>query len=103
MYRLYRFASVVIPRLPRSLVQGLSLIIGFAAWLFARKARKQATINIAHVLGPQTQATRAGRKKLRRIVRKMFQYSARNYLETLYLPYLKREELLSRLTYKGGL
>jgi lauroyl/myristoyl acyltransferase len=103
MYRLYRFASVVIPRLPHSFVRALSLLIGFAAWLFARKARKQAAINIAHVLGPQTQATRAGRKKLCRIVRKMFRYSARNYLEALYLPYLKHEELLSRLTYKGGL
>lgn len=103
MYRLYRFASLVIPRLPHSFVQPLSLVIGFAAWLFARKARKQATINMLHVLGPQTQSTRDGRRKLRRIVRKMFRYSARNYLEALYLPYLKREELLSRLTYKGGL
>ncbi len=103
MYRLYRFASIVIPRLPHSFVSTLSLVIGFIAWLVARKARKQATINMLHVLGLQIQSTRAGRRKLRRIVRKMFRYSARNYLEALYLPYLKREELLSRLTYKGGL
>ncbi len=103
MYRLYRFASIVIPRLPHSFVRALSPVIGFAAWLFARRARKQATINMQHVLGPQAQSTRAGRRTLRRIVRKMFWYSARNYLEALYLPYLKREELLSRLTYKGGL
>lgn len=103
MYRLYRFASIVVPRLPHSFVRVLSLLIGFAAWLFAHKARKQATINMQHVLSPQSQSTRAGRKKLRSTVRKMFGYSARNYLEALYLPYLKREELLSRLTYKGGL
>jgi lauroyl/myristoyl acyltransferase len=103
MYRLYRFASIVIPRLPHSFVQGLSLLIGFAAWLFARGARKQATTNMQHVLGPQVQSTPAGRRTLRRTVRKMFRYSARNYLEALYLPNLKREELLSRLTYRGGL
>src|SRR6266852_293778 len=103
MYRLYRLASIVIPRLPHSFVRALSPVIGFAAWLFARRARKQATINMQHVLGPQEQSTRAGRKTLRRTVRKMFRYSARNYLETLYLPNLKREELLSRLTYRGGL
>jgi lauroyl/myristoyl acyltransferase len=103
MYRLYRFASIVVPHLPLSFVRGLSLVIGFAAWIFARKARKQAAINMQHVLGPQIHSTRAGRKTLRRTVRKMFRYSARNYLEALYLPYLKREELLSRLTYRGGL
>ncbi len=103
MYRLYRFASIVIPRLPRSFIRALSLVIGLAAWLFARGARKQAAINMQHVLGPQIQSTGAGRRTLRRTVRKMFRNSARNYLEALYLPHLTREELLSRLTYRGGL
>jgi lauroyl/myristoyl acyltransferase len=103
MYRLYHFASIVVPRLPRSFMRALSLLIGFLAWLFARGARKQATTNMQHVLGTQIQSTPAGRRTLRRIVRKMFRYSARNYLEALYLPYLNREELLSRLMYKGGL
>lgn len=103
MYRLYRFASIVVPRLPRSFIRVLSLLIGFLAWLFARGARKQATINMRHVPGAQIHSTPAGRRTLRRAVRKMFRYSARNYLEALYLPHLKREELLSRLTYRGGL
>src|SRR5450755_2265349 len=103
MYRLYRFASIVIPRLPHGFVMVFSRVIGFVAWLFAREARKQATVNMQHVLGAQIQSTPAGRRRLRRTVRKMFRYSARNYLEALYLPYLKREELLSRLTYRGGL
>ena len=103
MYRLYRFASIVVPRLPWSVVRVLSLLIGFAAWLFARGARKQAAINITHVLGPQVQSTRDGRKKLRRTVRKMFLYSARNYLETLRLPHLKPEEILNRIKHKEGL
>lgn len=103
MYRLYHFASMVIPRLPASVVRLLSLIIGLAAWLFARRARKQATINITHVLADQPLAMRAGRKKLRRIVRKMFLYSAQNYLEALRLPYLKPEEVEKRLTQKEGM
>ena len=103
MYRLYRFASIVIPRLPLSLVRFLSLVIGFVAWLFARRARKQATINMRHVFGAQVQSTRAGRKKLRSTVRKMFLYSARNYLDTLRLPYLKPQEVLDRIKHKEGL
>jgi len=103
MYRLYYFASVVVPRLPHSFVMALSRLIGFAAWLLGHKARKQATINMLHVLGPQVKATRAGRKTLRRTVRKMFLNNARNYLESLYLLRLKREDLMRRLIYKGGL
>ena len=103
MYRLYRFASIVIPRLPRVLVLLLSEVIGFLSWLFARRARKQATINMLHVLGPQVRDTRAGRKKLRRTVRDMFLYSARNYLDALRLPYLKKEEVEQRITNTEGL
>jgi len=56
-----------------------------------------------HVPGSHLQPTRAGREKLRRIVRKMFQYSARNYLETLYLPHLKPEEIAKRIRHTEGL
>ncbi len=103
MYRLYRFASVIIPRLPARLVLVLSSVIGFFSWLFARKARRQATINMLHVLGPQVRETRAGRKKLRRAVRKMFSYSSRNYLDAFRLPSLKPEEVKKRVTQKAGL
>jgi phosphatidylinositol dimannoside acyltransferase len=103
MYQLYRFASIVVPRLPHSFVRALSLLIGLLAWLFARGARKQATINMLHVLGPQVRDTRAGRKKLRRTVRKMFLNSARNYLDALRLPYLKAEEVEKTIVDKEGL
>ncbi|HLX58915.1 MAG TPA: hypothetical protein VKR83_17990 [Ktedonobacteraceae bacterium] len=103
MYRFYRLASIVVPRLPHGLVLAFSQLIGLAAWLFARKARKQATINMLHVLGPEVRSTRAGRRQLRRTVRKMFWFSVRNYLEALYLPHLKPDELLRRITYKDGL
>jgi KDO2-lipid IV(A) lauroyltransferase len=95
---------MVVPRLPVSVVRALSLLIGLAAWLFARRARKQATINITHVLAGQVPlSTRAGRKRLRRTVRKVFLYSAQNYLEALRLPYLKPEEVEQRIIYKEGL
>ncbi len=103
MYRLYLFASIVVPRLPRGFIRMLSRVIGLFAWLFASKARKQAVINIAHVFGPQVLTTRAGRKKLRSTVRKMFLYSAQNYLEALRLPQLKPEETLDRIRHKEGL
>lgn len=103
MYRLYRFASIVVPRLPRSFIRLLSLVIGLFAWLFAGKARKQAAVNITHVLGPQALSTRAGRRKLRSDVRKMFRYSAQNYLDALRSPHLKPEEVLERITQKEGL
>jgi lauroyl/myristoyl acyltransferase len=103
MYRLYLFASIVVPRLPRSFIRLLSLVIGLLAWLFAGKARKQAAVNIAHVLGPQVTSTRAGRRKLRSDVRKMFHYSAQNYLDALRLPHLKPEEVLARITEKEGI
>src|SRR5690242_11411918 len=103
MYRLYRFASVVIPRLPARFVLALSSVTGFLSWLFARRARRQAISNMLHVLGPQVRETRAGRKKLRRIVRKMFLYSSRNYLDAFRLPALKPEAVEKRITYRAGL
>lgn len=103
MYRLYRFASVIIPRLPVSVLRALSLLIGLAAWLFAHRARKQATINITRVLATEGLSMRNGRKKLRRTVRRMFLYSARNYLEALRLPFLKPDEVKERIIHKEGL
>jgi len=87
MYNIFRIAAVVVPRLPRWLVPALANAFGFAAWLIARKARKQVTANMIHVLGPAVLSTRAGRGRLRRTVRGVFQNSARNYLEMFSLPY----------------
>lgn len=91
MYNLFRLASVVLPRLPRWLLFALSSVIGIIAWLVASKARKQATANMIHVLGPEVLATRAGRRRLRRTVRGIFQNSVRNYLEVFSLPYVQPE------------
>ena len=102
MYNMFRLGSAIIPRLPRWLVLVLSIVIGTIAWLVAGKARKQATINMAHVLGPDIRSTRAGRRKLRTTVRGMFQNSVRNYLEVFYLPYETPETILSRMPHIAG-
>ena len=101
MKYLFRFATVVVPRLPHWFVLFLANAIGLVAWLVASKPRKQATSNIRHVLGPQVLTTHAGRKRLQQIVRSMFQYSARNYLETFSLLYSRPELILNRITNKG--
>jgi lauroyl/myristoyl acyltransferase len=97
MYNMFRFAGMLIPRMPRWLVQALSRVIGVMAWLVASKARKQATINMTHVLGIQVLATRAGRRRLRRTVRGMFQQTLNNYLVAFSLPYLRPETLLRNI------
>jgi lauroyl/myristoyl acyltransferase len=101
MYYLFRFASVVIPRLPRWFVVTLANVISPVAWLVASKARKQANAHMIHVLGPQVQATRAGRKRLRRTVRGIFRNSVRNHLEVFLLPYTQPEWIVSHADIKG--
>jgi phosphatidylinositol dimannoside acyltransferase len=66
-----------------------------------RRARKQATINMVHVLGKDVVETRAGRKRLRQTVRRMFQYSARNYLESFYLPTVPAKVVTQSMQIKG--
>jgi phosphatidylinositol dimannoside acyltransferase len=102
MYNLFRFASIVVPRLPRWCMPALAKTIGLAAWLVAGKARKQATINMIYVLGPQVQATRAGRRRLRRTVQGMFQNNVRNYLELFSLSHLQPETLMRRFEQIDG-
>ena len=97
MYNLFRLGTIVIPRLPRQFILALSLMAGTVAWLVAAKARKQAILNMIHVLGPEILSTRVGRRRLRRTVRAMFQNSMRNYLEVFYLPYERPETILRRM------
>jgi KDO2-lipid IV(A) lauroyltransferase len=97
MYRLYAFAAKVVPHLPRGMILALAQVIGLAAWLVAGKARRQATANMLHVLGPDIRATRAGRRRLRKTVLSMFRYNVRNYLEALYLPPTKPEVIQREL------
>ncbi|MBA2284087.1 MAG: hypothetical protein H0W02_01245 [Ktedonobacteraceae bacterium] len=101
MYRLFWLATILVPRLPRGFVRFLSRVIGWVAWMVVRKARRQAVINMAHVLGKDVLQTRAGRKRLRQSVRKMFQYSARNYLESFYLPTLPAEKVTQSMKIAG--
>ena len=93
MYRLFRFAAIVIPRMPHWLVHFLSRVAGLLVWLVAKKSRDAATRNMIHVLGPQVLATRAGRRRLRRTVQKMLQNNVRNYTEVFTLPSLRPETI----------
>jgi KDO2-lipid IV(A) lauroyltransferase len=101
MYYLFKIASVILPRLPHWLILPLANVLGLVTWLVATKARKQATINILHVLGTQTLETRNGRRQLRKTVRGIFQYSTRNYLEVFYLPSMQPQTLLRNLDVVG--
>ncbi|HVU65951.1 MAG TPA: lysophospholipid acyltransferase family protein [Ktedonobacteraceae bacterium] len=94
MYYFFRCAAWLIPRLPRWLLRLLPDLIGPLAWLFAGPARRQATRNMLHVLGPQVRATAAGRRQLRRTVRAMFCSSVGNYLDAFLMPALKPDDIL---------
>ncbi len=107
MYYLLRLAASLIPRLPRWLVSWLGVVVAFIVWLFAGKARRQAGENMLRVLGGQDEQsreflrTRAGRKRLRRVVRGMFRQNVSNYLNLFLLPSLKAETILQSMQVQG--
>lgn len=101
MYNLFKFASVVIPRLPRWFVFILADLAGLAAFLIATKARKQATINMIHVLGKEVVETSTGRRRLRRTVLQMFQNNVHNYMDLFTLPYIPQEKILNSMDIEG--
>jgi lauroyl/myristoyl acyltransferase len=101
MYYLFRLASRILPWIPRRFAYALGYILGLIAWLVAGKARRQATKNMIHVLGAQVQATRAGRRRLRRTVQGMFVHNTRNYLELFTLHSLSPEKILRNIDIKG--
>src|SRR5258708_23640353 len=98
MYRLFLWATKIVPRLPRWLLRLLPMVIGPVAWLLGARARRQATINMLHVLGVDIQSTGTGRRKLRRVVRGMFRSSISNYLDAFTMPSLDHQEIRRRLS-----
>src|SRR6266568_7937710 len=98
MYILFLWASRIMPKVPGWLLRWLAAVIAPLVWLCALPARKRATANAVHVLGTEILATRAGRRRLHRIVRGMFYTNVRNYLEAFALPGMSGEELLGCLT-----
>jgi phosphatidylinositol dimannoside acyltransferase len=101
MYKLFKFASIIIPHLPGWCIPVLADVIGFLAFLIATRARKQATSNMTHVLGKHVVETSAGRRQLRRTVIQMFQNNVRNYLDLFAIPYLSPETILSLVDIEG--
>ena len=101
MYKLFKFASIVIPHLPGWCIPVLADVTGLLAFLIAIRARKQATSNMTHVLGKHVVETSAGRRQLRRTVIQMFQNNVRNYLDLFTIPYLSPETILSLVDVEG--
>ena len=101
MYKLFKLASVIIPRLPGWCIPLLADVAGFVAFIIATKARKQATSNMTHVLGKDVIGTSAGRRQLRRTVLHMFQYNARNYLNLFTLPNTSPEKIINMIDAEG--
>lgn len=102
MYMLLRLLAILVPLLPRRLVLLLGTAGGSVAWLVARCARKQATRNMLHVLGPAVTETSAGRRKLRRTVRGMFITNVCNYLDVCALPARRSAQILGDVTPEGA-
>ncbi len=94
LYYLFRGAAWLVPHLPRWLVIALANVLGPLIWLCVFPARRQATINARHVLGEAYTSTASGRRTLRRVVRGMFRFSLRNYLDSLRTPYLTNQEVI---------
>src|SRR5258708_21282646 len=86
MYYLFRFASVVIPRLPRWFILTLANVISPVAWLVAGKTPKKAKAPIIHMLGPPLETTPPARKQLPRNVRSIFCNREPNHLAAILLP-----------------
>ena len=101
MYYLFRFATRILPWIPRRLTYALGNVLGLIAWLVARKARRRATKNMIRVLGASVQETRVGRRRLRRTVRGMFVNNVRNYLELFTLQALSSEKILHTMHIEG--
>jgi phosphatidylinositol dimannoside acyltransferase len=101
MYKLFKLASVIIPRLPGWSVPVIADITGFVAFLVAAKARKMATSNATHVLGNVVLRTSLGRRKLRRTVIQMFRSNVRNYLDLFTLPHIAPEKILDLIDVEG--
>jgi KDO2-lipid IV(A) lauroyltransferase len=101
MYRLLKFSSIIIPRLPGWSIRVLAGIAGLVAFLIATRARKQATSNMIHVLGKDVVRSNAGRRRLRRSVIHMFQNNTRNYLDLFTLPYLAPKKILNMIDVTG--
>lgn len=107
MYTLLWLAASIVPRLPRWSIPLLSSAIGSIVWLVARSARKQATINMAHVLNGMGYERRGGGnprgrpRVLRKIVRGMFRNNVRNYLEAFTLPYIRTETIVKSVQPEG--
>jgi KDO2-lipid IV(A) lauroyltransferase len=88
----YQAASAIVPRLPGRLAYGLAIMMGDLAWMLGRRARRAVYSNLGRVLG---------RPPTWRMVRRVFEHAARNYVDTFLIPTLSGSEI-ERLVPIGG-
>jgi lauroyl/myristoyl acyltransferase len=84
IYWLYRVASILAPRIPRSLGYALCDLLGDLAYRCGSRARRSVQLNLRHVYG---------RAPTREVVLQTFRNQARNYLDTFVIPSLTPETL----------
>jgi KDO2-lipid IV(A) lauroyltransferase len=81
---IYRAASAIVPHLPARLTYGLAVALGDLAWLLGGRARRAVYSNLGRVLG---------RQPTWRMVRRVFEHAARNYVDTFLIPSLDGTEV----------
>ncbi len=91
-YWLYLWATLLAPLLPQRLGYWLFARIGDLGYLFARQARSACEKNLAHVLGPEVKPA-----ERRRITRRVFQNSMKNYYDLFRAHRLTTAQLRAQL------
>jgi len=91
-YLAFRMASQIAPHVPRALAYRISDVAGDLFWVLNGPARRAVRANLRHVLG---RAPEPG------LIRQAFRHGARNYYDTLIIPTLGPERLLSLVPVRG--
>lgn len=94
-YLAWRLSAAVAPNIPESLDPVLSRTIGSLAYAASPRARAAVRANLAVILPALEARPREG------LVRRAFVNQVRNYLRTLRLPRLSKEEILRRVAVVG--
>jgi lauroyl/myristoyl acyltransferase len=101
VFKIFRWAAKIVPKLPRRLRETVAVVIGTLGWLLARRQRKHVTANVTRVLGHSIPHSLFDGPRTQHIVRRVFCNCIRNYLDLLALPVVTRQEIVANLDVKG--
>jgi lauroyl/myristoyl acyltransferase len=101
MYAAYRTAVYFAPKLPRRLRRILSVVIGSLSWIFASRERGHVTANVRQVIGRTASRSFAGRLRTQLVARRVFCNCIDNYFELFALSDLTKNDVASRLDFRG--